>query len=179
MAPDPSKRGAHLRKTSVNLKIIPCVTGGTRIAELVAYNLTDITMHFHFSGPARLHLIPHINAPVADLPVRRVVEGRHFKADLTLPYGRVLHDYLAQTGAPDMSLKKTAVVTGSSSGIGLGIARGLAGAGMNIVLNGIEPEDQVDPIRRAIEADFGVKARYDRANLMDPAGVVSLDGRGR
>ena len=45
---------------------------------------------------------------------------------------------------------------------------------MNIVLNGIEPEDQVDPIRRAIEADFGVKARYDRANLMDPAGVVSL-----
>lgn len=73
-----------------------------------------------------------------------------------------------------MSLKKTAVVTGSSSGIGLGIARGLAGAGMNIVLNGIEPEDQVDPIRRTIESDFGVKARYDRANLMDPAGVVSL-----
>jgi acetoacetate decarboxylase len=98
MAPDPSKRGAHLRKTSVNLKIIPCVTGGTRIAELVSYNLTDIHMHFHFSGPARLHLIPHINAPVADLPVRRVIEGRHFKADLTLPYGRVIHDYLAPTG---------------------------------------------------------------------------------
>ena len=56
-----------------------------------------------------------------------------------------------------MSHHKTAVITGSSSGIGLGIARGLAGAGMNIVLNGIEPEDQVDPIRRAIEADFGVK----------------------
>lgn len=73
-----------------------------------------------------------------------------------------------------MSLKKTAIVTGSSSGIGLGIARGLAATGMNLVLNGIEPEDQVDPIRRAIEADFGVKARYDRANLMDPAGVVSL-----
>jgi len=31
-------------------------------------------MHFHFSGPARLHLIPHINAPVADLPVLSVVE---------------------------------------------------------------------------------------------------------
>ena len=99
MAPDPSKRGAHLRKTSVNLKIMPCVSGVTRIAELVAYNLTDITMHFHYSGPARLHLIPHINAPVADLPVRRVVEGRHFKADLSLPYGRVLHDYLNPTGA--------------------------------------------------------------------------------
>ncbi len=73
-----------------------------------------------------------------------------------------------------MTDRKTAVVTGSSSGIGLGIARGLAATGMNLVLNGIEPEDQVDPIRRAIEADFGVKAHYDRANLMDPAGVRAL-----
>ncbi|MCL4113395.1 UNVERIFIED_CONTAM: hypothetical protein GTU68_019521 [Idotea baltica] len=95
MAIDPTKRGEHLRKTSVNLKIIPCVTGEQRVAELVAYNLTDINMHFHFSGPARLHLIPHINAPVADLPVLSVIEGRHFKADLTLPYGRIIHDYLA------------------------------------------------------------------------------------
>ncbi|PKP70685.1 MAG: acetoacetate decarboxylase [Alphaproteobacteria bacterium HGW-Alphaproteobacteria-4] len=95
MAPNPADRGRHLMKTSVNLKLIPCVTGGLRIAELVAFNLTDIQMHFHFSGPARLHLIPHINAPVADLPVLRVVEGRHFKADLTLPYGRIVHNYLA------------------------------------------------------------------------------------
>lgn len=95
LAPDPVNRGKHLMKTSVNLKIIPCVTGGVRIAELVAFNLTEVEMHFHYSGPARLHLIPHINAPVADLPVRRVIEGRHFKADLTLPYGRILHNYLA------------------------------------------------------------------------------------
>ena len=67
----------------------------SRMAELVAYNLANITMHFHDSGPARLHLIPHINAPVADLPVLSVVDGRHFKADLTLPYGRIFHDYLA------------------------------------------------------------------------------------
>lgn len=73
-----------------------------------------------------------------------------------------------------MSRKRTAVVTGSSSGIGLGIARSLAAAGMNVMLNGIEPEDQIDPIRRAIESDFGVRALYDRANLMDPAGVVEL-----
>ncbi len=63
--------------------------------EQVAYNLTDIRMHCHYAGPARLHLVAHINAPVADLPVLEVVEGRHFKADLTLPYGRTLHDYLA------------------------------------------------------------------------------------
>jgi len=73
-----------------------------------------------------------------------------------------------------MTQKKTAVITGSSSGIGLGIARGLARAGMNIVLNGIEPEEQIEPIRHAIEAEYGVKSRYDRANLMDPAGVRAL-----
>ena len=36
----------------------------------------------------------HVNAPVADLPVRRIVGAHHFLADLTLPYGRVLFDYL-------------------------------------------------------------------------------------
>jgi acetoacetate decarboxylase len=49
-----------------------------------------------WSGAARLHLIPHGNAPVADLPVRKVLQGLHFVADITLPYGRVLHDYLAK-----------------------------------------------------------------------------------
>ena len=44
-------------------------------------------------GPGRLHLVPHVNAPVADLPVRRVVGAHHFIADLTLPYGRVVYDY--------------------------------------------------------------------------------------
>ena len=41
----------------------------------------------------RLHLVPHVNAPVADFPVRRVVGAHHFLADLTLPFGRVVHDY--------------------------------------------------------------------------------------
>jgi acetoacetate decarboxylase len=43
-----------------------------------------------------LHLVPHVNAPVADLPINRVIGGTHFIADLTLPYGRVLYDYLAR-----------------------------------------------------------------------------------
>ncbi len=73
-----------------------------------------------------------------------------------------------------MTEPNTAVITGSSSGIGLGIARGFADAGLNVVLNGIEPEAQIEPIRATIEAEFGVKATYDRANLMDPAGVVEL-----
>ena len=37
---------------------------------------------------------PRVNAPVADFPVRKMVGAHHFVADLTLPYGRVLHDYL-------------------------------------------------------------------------------------
>ena len=84
-----------MSKTQVNLKLIPHVNGTLAIAQLVAYELTDIQVHGARSGPARLHLVPHVNAPVADLPVRRIIGGLHFIADLTLPYGRVLHDYLA------------------------------------------------------------------------------------
>jgi len=46
-------------------------------------------------GPGRLQFVRHVNAPVADLPVRRIAAAPHFLADLTLPYGRVLHDYNA------------------------------------------------------------------------------------
>jgi len=88
-------------KTQVNLKLIPGVDGALAIAQLVAYNLTDIRVKGAWSGPARLHLISHVNAPVADLPVRKNIGGLHFIADLTLPYGRVLHDYLA--GQPTSS----------------------------------------------------------------------------
>lgn len=93
---DPAKTLASMHKTQVNLKLIPDVDGKPKIAQLVAYNLTEVAVKGSWSGPARLHLIPHINAPVADLPLKRVVTGRHFVADLTLPYGRVLYDYLAR-----------------------------------------------------------------------------------
>jgi acetoacetate decarboxylase len=85
---------ATLGKTAVNLKIIPGVDGEPAICQLVAYNLTDIRVKGSWAGPGRLHLVPHVNAPVADLPVRHVVGAHHFIADLTLPYGRVIHDYL-------------------------------------------------------------------------------------
>lgn len=88
-------RAKKLSATQVNLKLIPCVTGGPAIAQLVAYNLTNITLKGAWSGPARLHLVPHVNAPVADFPVVKVLHADHLIADLTLPYGRVLHDYLA------------------------------------------------------------------------------------
>ncbi len=89
-----------MSKTQVNLKLIPDVDGSLAIAQLVAYNLTDIDLKGAWESPARLDLRPHVNAPVADLPVRRVVTGKHFVADLTLPYGRVLYDY--RTEHPDV-----------------------------------------------------------------------------
>ncbi len=85
-----------LQKTNVNLKLIPCVDGRLEIAQLVAYNLAEITVKGSWTGPARLHLVPHVNAPLSDLPVKRVLGGRHIVADLTLPYGRILHDYLRE-----------------------------------------------------------------------------------
>jgi acetoacetate decarboxylase len=95
LARDPAKTMAALTKMQVNLKLIPDVDGKPKIAQLVRYALTEVTVKGSWVGPARLHLIPHVNAPVADLPIRRIVGGRHFVADLTLPYGSVLHDYLA------------------------------------------------------------------------------------
>jgi len=88
------KTTAMLTKTQVNLKIIPGVDGEPEICQLVALNLTDITVKGSWIGPGRLHLIPHVNAPVADLPVRKVLGAHHFIADLTLPFGRKIHDYM-------------------------------------------------------------------------------------
>ncbi|KQP52407.1 acetoacetate decarboxylase [Methylobacterium sp. Leaf111] len=84
-----------LGKLNVNLKLLPDVDGGPKVAQLVGYRLEDITVHGASEGEARLHLIPHVNCRVADLPVRRIVGGRHMVVDFTLPYGQVLHDYLA------------------------------------------------------------------------------------
>jgi acetoacetate decarboxylase len=96
MAGNGERTTAALGKTQVNLKLIPGVDGKPALCQLVSYNLTDITVKGSWIGPGRLHLVPHVNAPVADLPVRRVVGAHHFIADLTLPYGRVLFDYLAR-----------------------------------------------------------------------------------
>ena len=86
---------AGIAVLNINLKLIPDVDGSPKIAQLVGYNLTDIHVHGAWEGPARLHLIPHVNCRVADLPVRRIVGGRHQIVDFVLPHGRVLHDYLA------------------------------------------------------------------------------------
>lgn len=76
------------------LKIIPHVDGKPRICELVEYYLEDINLKGAWSGPAELVLTPHAMAPVSHLPVRRIISGVHLLTDLTLPYGKVVYDYL-------------------------------------------------------------------------------------
>lgn len=91
MEGDWDRTRASLARTQVNLKVIPGIDGNADICQLVGLNIADITIKGSWSGPARLHLVPHVNAPVADLPVLGIVGATHFIADLTLPYGRVLH----------------------------------------------------------------------------------------
>jgi 3-hydroxybutyrate dehydrogenase len=55
---------------------------------------------------------------------------------------------------------RTSIVTGSTSGIGLGIARAFAAAGMNVVLNGFGNQRDIDEIRRTLETEFGIAATH-------------------
>ena len=88
---------ASLAAPNFLLKIIPHVDGTPRICELVEYRLEDVDLKWAFTGPGGLTLASHALAPVAGLPVLEVLSAEHFKADLTLGLGRVVHDYLGRT----------------------------------------------------------------------------------
>src|SRR6202046_3671907 len=69
---------------------------------------------------------------------------------------------------------KTAVVTGSTSGIGLAYARAFAGAGANIVINGMGAPADIERERAAIESDFKVKAIHSPADMTKPAEIAGM-----
>ncbi|MDQ3797005.1 MAG: 3-hydroxybutyrate dehydrogenase [Pseudomonadota bacterium] len=70
-----------------------------------------------------------------------------------------------------MLAEKSALITGSTSGIGLAIARALAGAGCNIVLNGFGNVDEIESLRRGIEEEYSVRAQYSAADMTKPAEI--------
>ncbi|MES2340721.1 MAG: 3-hydroxybutyrate dehydrogenase [Pseudomonadota bacterium] len=69
---------------------------------------------------------------------------------------------------------KSAVVTGSTSGIGLAIARALAAEGANVLINGFGTPEAIETERAGIEAEFGVKAIYSPADMTKPAEIAAM-----
>jgi 3-hydroxybutyrate dehydrogenase len=68
---------------------------------------------------------------------------------------------------------KSAVVTGSTSGIGLGIAKALAGAGVNVMINGFGDKAAIETERAGLEK-LGVKAAYSAADMSKPAEIAEM-----
>jgi len=69
---------------------------------------------------------------------------------------------------------KTALVTGSTSGIGLAIARALAFEGASVMINGFGDEEEIEEIRQELEASSGAQALHDGADLGDADAIEAM-----
>lgn len=69
---------------------------------------------------------------------------------------------------------KTALVTGSTSGIGLGIARSLAEQGANIVFNGFGDAQQIEKLYTDVGTEFGVQTAYHNADMSKPLEIEAM-----
>src|SRR5437867_11169871 len=69
---------------------------------------------------------------------------------------------------------KVSLVTGSTSGIGLGIARALAAAGSSVILNGFGKPDEIAAAQDGIASDYGVKIAYSGADMSKPESIAEM-----
>ena len=73
-----------------------------------------------------------------------------------------------------MLKQKSSIVTGSTSGIGLGIAHAFAAQGADVMLNGFGNADEIEATRAEMERRYGVKVRYSGADMSQPAQIRAM-----
>ncbi|MFP4538439.1 MAG: 3-hydroxybutyrate dehydrogenase [Dichotomicrobium sp.] len=69
---------------------------------------------------------------------------------------------------------KNAVITGSTSGIGLGMAEALAGAGVNVMLNGLGDDDEIEKTRAGLDEKYGVTVGFHGADMTRPDQIADM-----
>jgi len=69
---------------------------------------------------------------------------------------------------------KAAIITGSTSGIGLGIARALGGAGANLMINGFGDAAEIEALRAGLAQEFGIQVSYSGADMSKPEDIRAM-----
>src|SRR5499426_1862124 len=80
----------------------------------------------------------------------------------------------SSAAAPSHLKGKVSLITGSTSGIGLGVARALAAAGSAVVLNGFGKADEIEATQGQLASEFGVRVAYSGANMSKPEDIAAM-----
>jgi len=74
---------------------------------------------------------------------------------------------------------RSALITGSTSGIGLGIATAYAAHGANVMLNGFGDADEIESLREELASEHGVEVSYSAADMTKPAEIAAMYGKAK